>query len=249
MTNKLKNKTALVTGGSRGIGAAIAKRLAHEGVNVALSYSSSPEKAEAVVQEIKREGGQAKAFKADQADVNQVEKLVNEVIKHFGHLDILVNNAGVWVGGAIDDPSLDIAAIERLHAINVTAVFAAVRTAVKFMKEGSRIILIGSINGQHVPLPGMADYSATKAALIGYTKGWARDLGPKNITVNLVQPGPIDTDMNPDSTDFAKVMKANLPLGRYGTPDEVAAAVSFLASPEASYITGSILTVDGGFNA
>lgn len=249
MTPHLKDKVALVTGGSRGIGAAIAKRLAQDGANVALSYSSSPEKAQAVVEDIKQKGVRVEAIKADQADAHQVEELVKEVVKRFGRLDILVNNAGIFVKGSIDDPTVDVAALARLQAINVTAVVVAVRTAVKFMGEGSRIILIGSINGEQVPFAETADYSATKSALIGYAKGWARDLGPKNITVNVVQPGPIDTDMNPQDTDFAQLVKTRLPLGRYGTAEEVAAAVAFLASPEASYITGSILNVDGGFNA
>lgn len=245
----LKNKVALVTGGSRGIGAAIAKRLAQEGADIAISYSSSPEKAEAVVKEIKAKGGKAEAFKADQGDLHQVEGLVQAVVKSFGRIDILVNNAGIWVGGTIDDPALDSVKLEHLLTVNVTSVSATVRASLKFMPEGGRIILIGSVNGQQVPFAGMADYSATKAALIGYTKGWARDLGPKKITVNIVQPGPIDTDMNPDNTDFAKLAKANVALGRYGKPEEVAAAVAFLASPDASYITSSILNVDGGYNA
>lgn len=247
----MKGKVALVTGGSRGIGAAIAKRLAQEGADVAISYtsSSSADKAEAVVKELKGEGVRAAAFKADQADSSQVEGMVNAVVKQFGRLDILINNAGVYVGGTIDDPALDVAEIDRQLAINVTGVVVAVRTAVKFMGEGSRIILIGSVNGERVPLQSQADYSATKAALRGYAKGWARDLGPKNITVNVVQPGPIHTDMNPDDTDFAKLITPQVPLRRYGRVEEVAAAVAFLASPEASYITGSALTVDGGFNA
>lgn len=249
MANKLSKKVALVTGGSRGIGAAIAKRLAQDGADVAISYSSSPEKAQGIVDDMRRQGIQAKAFKADQADARQVEKMVGDVVKQFGHLDILVNNAGVYIGGAIDDPLLDIEALMRQQAINVTAVAVAVRTAVKFMEEGGRIILIGSIYGEKVPFAGSADYSATKSALIGYTRGWARDLGPKNITVNLVQPGHIDTDMNPENTDFARLVKGYLAIKRYGKPEEVAAAVAFLASPEASYITSSILNVDGGFNA
>lgn len=249
MNHTFKGKVALVTGGSRGIGAAIAKRLAKDNATVAISYTSSPDKAEAVVAEIRRQGAQAAAFKADQADIHQVEEMVKAVVKQFGRLDILVNNAGVFVEGSVDDPSADIEALERLFAINVTGVVATVRAAVKFMPEGGRIILIGSVNGERVPLAGMADYSATKAALIGYSKGWARDLGPKNITVNIVQPGPIDTDMNPDQSDFANLIKPRLALGRYGKPEEVAAAVAFLASPEASYITSSILNVDGGMNA
>ncbi|MBA3723194.1 MAG: 3-oxoacyl-ACP reductase FabG [Parachlamydiaceae bacterium] len=249
MEKKLSNKVALVTGGSRGIGAAIAKRLAQDGADVAFSYSSSPEKAQIVVDEIKREGVRVEAFKADQADIHQVEELVKAVVKKFGRLDILINNAGVFVGGSVDDVSADIAAFTRQQMINVTSVAVAVRTAVKFMGEGSRIILIGSIYGEHVPYAGTADYSATKSALIGYAKGWARDLGPRNITVNIVQPGHIDTDMNPDNSEFSKLVKLQLALGRYGKPEDIAAAVAFLASPEASYITSSILNVDGGFNA
>jgi len=249
MNKALKNKVALVTGGSRGIGAAIAKRLAEEGAHVAITYSASPEKAEAVIKEIKTKGVQAQSFKADQSDPKQVEDFVKQVAKQFGHIDILVNNAGVFVAGAIDDPSADLQALNRLQVINVQAVAIGVRTAVPFMPNGSRIINIGSVYGERVPNTAAADYSATKSALIGYTKGWARDLGPKNITVNLVQPGHIDTDMNPENTEFSERMKLQVPLGRYGKPEEIAAAVCFLASPDASYVTGSIITVDGGFNA
>ena len=249
MVRPFKGKVALVTGGSRGIGAAIAKRLAKEGADVAISYSSSSSKAEAIVEELKREGGRAAAFKADQGDSAQVETLINDTVKHFGRLDILINNAGVFVGGKIDDASVDIPALERQLAINVLGVVVAVRTAAKFISEGGRIISIGSVNGERMPYAGFADYAGTKAALIGYTKGWARDLGPKNITVNLIQPGPINTDMNPEDSDFADLLKSNLALGRYGKPEEVAAAVAFLASDEASFITGSTLNVDGGFNA
>lgn len=245
----LKGKVALVTGGSRGIGAAIAKRLAKEGAIVAISYTSSPDKANLVIDEIKKNGGQAEAFKADQANAQQVEQLVDEIVKKYNRIDVLVNNAGIFAGGHIDDLSVDVNALEKMFAINVAGVVATARAAVKSMPSGGRIILIGSVNGERVPFAGAADYSATKAALLGYVKGWARDLGPKNITVNLVQPGPIDTDMNPDETDFAKLVKQSLPLGRYGKPEEVAAAVAFLASPEASYITSSVLNVDGGANA
>ncbi len=249
MTTTLKNKVALITGGSRGIGAAIAKRLAQEGADVAISYSSSPKEAERVIEEITPLDIQAAAFKADQANSNEVNELVEAIVKRFGRLDILVNNAGVYVEGAIDDPSLDMERLMRQFAINVLGVVATVRRAVKYIGAGGRIITIGSIYGELVPYPGVADYSATKAALIGYTKGWARDLGPKNITVNIIQPGPIATDMNPEDTDFAQMIKPRIPLGRYGKPEEVAAAVAFLASSEASYITSSILNVDGGFNA
>lgn len=249
MSKKLKGKVALVTGGSRGIGAAIAKRLAQEGADVAISYSGSEDKAKAVVKELKKEGVKAAAFKADQAYPAQVEELVNDVVQQFGRLDILVNNAGILSMGTIDEESRDVNAFEKQFAVNIGGVVAATHAAVKYIPEGGRIILIGSVNGERVPFPGMADYSATKAALIGYGKGWARDLGPKNITVNVVQPGPIDTDMNPDDTDFAKTLKPQLALGRYGKPEEIAAVVAFLASDDASYITGSMITVDGGLNA
>lgn len=246
---KLQNKVALVTGGSRGIGAAIAQRLAEDGADVAISYTSSVDKAEALVKELTQKGVRAQAFKADQSDPRQVEDLIKDVIFHFGQLDIFVNNAGVFAGGKIDDPETDVAALARLQSINVTSIALGVRAAVKSMKPGSRIILIGSTSGDRAALPGFADYCASKSALQGYTRGWARDLGPKGITVNTIQPGPIDTDMNPDNTDFADVLKAQIALGRYGKPEEVAAAVAFIASDESSFITGITLTVDGGFNA
>jgi 3-oxoacyl-[acyl-carrier protein] reductase len=249
MEKRLQNKIALITGGSRGIGAAIARRFAKEGCHVAISFAESKEKASSLVKELEQQGIQALALQADQANPSQVEALVQKVGKHFGQIDILVNNAGIYIGGSIDDPHLDIHAISRQLAVNVGGVFAATRAAVRFMKDGGRIILIGSINGERLMDSGGADYAATKAALVGYTHGWARDLGPKNITVNLVQPGPINTDMNPDHTEFAERIKKNVALGRYGKPEEIASAVAFLASQEASYITGATLTVDGGFLA
>ena len=249
MFKKLTGKVALVTGGSRGIGAATARALADDGANVAISYAASADKADALVREFEGKGVRAAAFKADQGDPAQVQGLVNAVVKRFGRLDILVNNAGVFVTGAVGDPSNDVAKFDRQFAVNVGGVAAAVRAAAKVMSEGSRIISVGSILGARVPFPGLADYSATKAAVAVYTKGWARDLGPKGITVNAVQPGPIDTDMNPADGDFAAVAKAATALGRYGRPEEVAAAIVFLASPGASYITGTTLDIDGGMNA
>ncbi|HEY3966952.1 MAG TPA: SDR family oxidoreductase [Planctomycetaceae bacterium] len=249
MSKNLSGKVALVTGGSRGIGAATARALAENGADVAISYSASPDKAEAVVRDLTTKGVRAVAIKADQASTAEVERLVAEVVERFGRLDILVNNAGVFVAGALGDPSVDMAQLDRQFAINVGDVVTAVRAAVKVMGEGGRIISVGSGLGTKVPFPGIADYSATKAAVANYTKGWARDLGPKGITVNAVQPGPINTEMNPDNTDFASIQKASTALGRYGRPEEVAAAIAFLASPQASYITGTTLDVDGGFNA
>ncbi len=249
MTNTLSGKVALVTGGSRGIGAATARALAEGGADVAISYAASADKAEAVVRELEGKGVRAAAFRADQADPAQVAGLVKAVVKRFGRLDILVNNAGVFITGAVGDPSNAIAEFERQLAINVGGVVAAVRAAVGIMGEGGRIITVGSGAGTRVGFPGMADYSATKAAVVGYTKGWARDLGPKGITVNTVQPGPIDTDMNPADGDFAKLLEPTTALGRYGQPEEVAAAIVFLAGPGASYITGTTLDVDGGYNA
>jgi 3-oxoacyl-[acyl-carrier protein] reductase len=249
MSNNLSGKVALVTGGSRGIGAATARALAEKGADVAISYSASPDKAEAVVYDLTNKGVHAAAFRADQADKGEVERLVAAVVKRFGRLDILVNNAGVLTAGSVDDPSVDAAKFDRQFAVNVGGVATAVRAAAKVMGEGGRIISVGSVLGARVPFPGLADYSATKAAVATYTKGWARDLGLKGITVNAIQPGPINTDMNPDGTEFAAPQKAATALGRYGRPEEVAAAIAFLASPEASYITGTTLDVDGGFNA
>jgi 3-oxoacyl-[acyl-carrier protein] reductase len=245
----LAGKVALVTGGSRGIGAAIARALADQGADVGVSYAASADKAEAVARELRDTGVRAKAFKADQADAKQVETLVNNVAKEFGRLDILVNNAGVFAGGTINDTAADRGALERLFAVNVGGVTAAVRAAVQFMGEGGRIITIGSVAGDSTPVPGFADYSATKAAVAGYTRGWARDLGAKGITVNTVQPGPIDTDMAPKDGPVADMLKSGTALGRYGKPEEVAAAVAFLAGPAAAYITGTTLNVDGGFAA
>ena len=247
MSTKLKGKVALVTGGSRGIGAATARALAADGADVAISYAASAEKAQALVKELESKGVRAAAFKADQADPEQVQGLIKSVVSKFGKLDILVNNAGVFVMGTLAESNPK--DLQRQYAINVGGVVAAVQAAAKVMTEGGRIINIGSVLGSRVPFAGVTDYSATKATVAGYTKGWARELGPRKITVNTVQPGPIATDMNPDEGDFAAAAKAMVALGRYGKPEEVAAAVTFLASPEASYISGVALDVDGGMNA
>ena len=251
MVKTLLGKVALVTGGSRGIGAATARALAEEGADVAISYAdaASTSKAEAIVSELEKKGVRAAAFKADQADSAQVTGLIGHVVERFGHLDILVNNAAILVTGAVDDAERDSARVERLMAVNLAGVATAVHAAARVMGEGGRIISVGSWFAQRVGVPGLADYSATKAAIAGYTRGWARDLGPRGITVNAVQPGAIDTDMNPAESPFSANVVPSIALGRYGRPEEVAAVIVFLASPTASYITGTAFTVDGGLLA
>ncbi|BFO11931.1 Glucose 1-dehydrogenase [Serratia rubidaea] len=246
-TFPLQNKVAFIQGGSRGIGAAIAQRLAREGAAVALTYVSSADKANAVVDAISAAGGKALAIKADSADAEALRRAVQQAAQHFGKLDILVNNAGVFAMGGIEELPLD--DLDRMLAVNVRSVFIASQEAARHMNDGGRIIHIGSTNAERVPFGGGAAYAMSKSALVGLTKGMARDLGPRGITVNNVQPGPVDTDMNPDDGEFAAQLKQLMALDRYGKDEEIAGFVAYLAGPEAGFITGASLTIDGGFAA
>ena len=243
----LSGKIALVTGASRGIGAAIAERLAREGAHVVITYSASKEKADAMVAALQKEGVKAAALLADANQPATMPELVERVVKEWGGIDILVNNAGVWSMGNIGEVPME--EYERVRRVNVDSVFALTNAAVRHMKPGSRIINISSGLGERASGPMMSTYTASKFAVTGFTRGWAKDLGAKGILVNAVLPGPIDTDMNPASGPFAEFQKAQTALGRYGHAEEIAGAVAFLAGPDASYITGAHLNVDGGWNA
>lgn len=247
MSKKLEGKNALVTGGSRGIGAAIAKRLAADGASVAITYASDAKSASAVVKAIEGEGGKAVAIQADAADAEAVKSAVEKSVAALGGLDILVNNAGTAIPKPFEEATLD--EIDRMFSINVRGTLVATQAALKHLKTGGRIIMIGSCVGERMMTPGLVAYSATKGAVKMFTQGLSREVGSRGITVNNVQPGPIDTDLNPAAGDWAAPQTANTALGRYGTVNEVAALVSFVASPEAAYITGANLTVDGGTNA
>ncbi len=246
-TQKLTGKVALVTGGSRSIGAAIAKRLAADGAAVAITYSSSPAKADEVVRTIEAAGGKALAIKADAADTKAVRSAVTKTVEKFGGIDILVNNAGVAVIAPIDQFTIE--DFDKSIAVNVRGVFVAAQEAARHMREGGRIINIGSVNADRMPFAGGSVYALTKAAVAGLTRGLARDLGPRGITVNNVQPGPVDTDMNPATGPFAESLKGLMALPRYGHAEEIAGMVAYLASPEAGFVTGASLTIDGGFAA
>ncbi len=244
---RFSGKVALVQGGSRGIGAAIVERLAQEGAIVAFTYATSGARAAELVRSIEARGGRALAIEADSADAEAVRGAVSTTVSNFGRLDILVNNAGVLAVAPLADFRLE--DFDRTLAVNVRSVFVAAQAAAKHMEAGGRIITIGSTNADRMPFAGGGPYAMSKAAVVGLTRGLARDLGPRGITVNNVQPGPTDTDMNPDRGDFAILMKATTALGRYGRTEEVASFVAYLASEEAGYITGASLTIDGGFAA
>jgi 3-oxoacyl-[acyl-carrier protein] reductase len=247
MEKKLNGKVALVTGASRGIGAAIAKRLAAEGAKVAITFSASPDRAAAVLDEITAKGGEAVAIKADSSKPADVRAAVSETVRKFGGLDILVNNAGVFLGGALEEFSME--DYDRQMDINVKGLFVGVQEAVKHMKSGSRIVNIGSCLSSRVPFVGLSVYAATKSAVEGLTRGLAKELGPRGITINNVQPGPIDTEMSPADAPFADTLRASTAVGRFGNTEEVAGLVAYLVSGEAAYTTGSNFLVDGGFAA
>ncbi|WP_213779859.1 3-oxoacyl-ACP reductase family protein [Caballeronia sp. dw_276] len=241
---KLDGKVAFVTGGSRGIGAAIARRLANEGAAVAITYFSSKEDAESVIADL---GTRGLAIRADSADAHAVKAAVATTARRFGRLDILVNNAAMFRIGLIDDFSLE--HIDQMLAINVKSLFAAIQESLRFMEKGGRIINIGSVSSDYMPIPGVSVYAATKGAVASMTRALARDLGSRDITINNVQPGRIDTAMNPADGPMADRIRSSIALGRYGSGDDVAGLVAWLASPEAAFITGTNLKVDGGTSA
>lgn len=245
--SKLTGKVALVTGGSRGIGAAIAKRLATDGASVAITYSKDAKAATTVVKAIESNGGKALAIQADAADAKAIQSAVDKTVSALGQLDILVSNAGIAVPKRFEDTSLE--ELDRLIDVNIRGTFVITQAALKHMKDNGRIILIGSCVGERVMTPGLVPYSATKGAVKMFAQGLSREVGSRGITVNNVQPGPINTDLNPADGDWAVPQKAATGLNRYGTVDEVSSLVAFVASPESSYITGTNLTVDGGTNA
>jgi len=244
---KLAGKVAVVTGGSRSIGAAIAKRLAADGASVAITYTKGAAAAASVVKEIEGAGGKALAIQADAADADAVKAAVEKTVAKFGRLDVLVNNAGTAIPKKFEEATLE--EMDRVIDINVRGVFIATQAALKHMGDGGRIIMIGSSVGERNMMPGLVPYAATKGAVKMFTQGLAREVGSRGITVNNVQPGPIDTDLNPAAGDWAIPQKAATALNRYGHVDDIAAMVAFVAGPEASYITGANLTVDGGVNA
>jgi 3-oxoacyl-[acyl-carrier protein] reductase len=245
--SNLTKKVALVTGGSRGIGAAIAKRLAANGASVAITYSKDADAASSVVKAIEQGGGKAIAIQANASDAEAAKSAVEKTVSTFGGLDVLVNNAGTAIPKRFEETTLE--EMDRVIGINFRGIMVVTQAALKHMKSGGRIIMIGSCVGERVMTPGLVAYSATKGAVKMFAQGLSREVGSLGITVNNVQPGPIDTDLNPATAEWAVPQKAATALGRYGRVDEVAALVAFIAGPESSYITGANLTVDGGTNA
>lgn len=245
--NKLAGKVAFVTGGNRGMGAAIAKRLSSEGADVAFTHTGKNiQKANEVLDSIKTNGRRGAAFVADHTNPGTLTEALKTTLQNFGSLDILVNNAGIYMQKPIEDYSHD--DFDQMMNVNVKAVFVASQFAARHMKSGGRIITVGSNMAERVTAPQGSLYAMSKSALIGLTKGTARDLGSRNITVNLIQPGPVNTDMNPEDSDFAPLLKSAMALSRYGTPEEIAGLVAYLTREESQFITGASITIDGGFN-
>jgi 3-oxoacyl-[acyl-carrier protein] reductase len=243
---KLDGRVALVTGGSRGIGAAIAQRLGSDGADVAITYARSTERARQIVNAVLADGRRAIAIAADNADAAKVEAAVNETVKQLGRIDILVNNVGIFLVGTLDAVALD--AFDQIFSINVRSAFIASKTAAAHMADGGRIVSIGSNFAERVPGPGLSLYSASKAALIGLTKGMARDLGARGITVNVVQPGSTNTEMNPADGPHSPQQVGRMAIPRFGEAADIAALVAWLASDESKFVTGATLTIDGGAN-
>ncbi|HEY0669478.1 MAG TPA: SDR family NAD(P)-dependent oxidoreductase [Sphingobacteriaceae bacterium] len=241
---QLENKVALVTGGSRGIGASIVTRLAREGASVAFTYSNGKEKADNLVKELLSEGLSVTAFQADNSVQGNVTSAIDQCISLYGKLDILVNNAGIYIGKPFEEHTLE--DYQQTMDVNVRAVVEACLTASRKMESAGRIITIGSCMADRVPFPQGTLYSMSKSALIGLTKGLARDLGHKAITVNLIQPGPVNTDMNPEDGEYSDAQRNLMAIPHYGKPYHIAALVGFLAGPDGSYSTGSSFTMDGG---
>lgn len=246
-SQRFVGKTALITGGSRGIGAAIVRRLALEGAAVAFTYAASTAQAEALVADIRAHGGKALAIKADSRIAADIERAVSTTVEHFGALNILVNNAGILGFGSVDEFSVE--ALDNMYAVNVRAAYVAIQACSGVMSRGDRIITIGSVAGARSGFPGSSAYSMTKAALVGLVRGLALDFAARGITVNNIQPGPTATDMNPADAPYLDHVIKLVPLGRLGTADEIAGMAAYLASDDASFVTGASLTVDGGYLA
>ena len=247
ISKRLTGKVAFVTGGSRGIGAGIARRLAAEGASVVITYAKAADAANGLVKEIEKDGGKALAFQANATDAKAVKEAIESTVAKFGRLDILVNNAGTAIPKPFEETTVE--ELDQVIDLNIRGVFVATQLALKHIKEGGRIINIGSCVGERVLTEGLTAYAATKGAVKIFTQGLAREVGARGITVNNVQPGPIDTDLNPAKSEWAAQQIEFTSLKRYGHVDEVASLVAFIASPEASYITAANLTVDGGTNA
>jgi 3-oxoacyl-[acyl-carrier protein] reductase len=243
----LTNKIALVTGGSRGIGAGIAKRLAAEGASVAITYTKGADAAGSVVQQIERAGGRAMAIQADATDAKAVQAAVEATVATYGKLDVFVNNAGTAIPKPFMETTLE--ELDRVIDLNFRGALVATQAALRYMQDGGRVIMIGSCVGERMMTPGLVPYAATKGAIKMFAQGLSREVGDRGITVNNIQPGPIDTDLNPAAGDWAAPQTANTALHRYGHVEEIAAMVAFVAGPDAAYITGANLTVDGGTNA